>query len=409
MKEVINGLKENKIINSKNIEDIKNYINSKYPAYDSKKSAVILADALYKIIDRNTKTFTDEERRIIKRRVIRRASARDEFSLDSYDVFVEYLSVYGNNALDESMVDWLNENQSITVTKKDMLTFSQNLSEYNDVSIETAIERAIDDEKYIDYSVKTHAIPSDEEKIFDSSFEKSKNIFNNIVNKCKSLFVILFQKSELRFRASIEYIKHNTRIAALSAGIILIAFLAGSVYEIVEKKYNNSSKNAVYQTSGEMGSKETKITKWEDNLSWELRYMDVDITALRKWLTNKNSLLSDEPYFSAIINAGKANDVNPLLLFAITGQEQSFVPRDQKNAARIANNPFNVYGSWIQYSTNINDSANIAAKTIAAIGKRRPTAIDEIQWVNRKYAQDKRWWVGVRKIFIKIQNEVYNK
>jgi hypothetical protein len=137
--------------------------------------------------------------------------------------------------------------------------------------------------------------------------------------------------------------------------------------------------------------------------------MNIDTSVLRKWLANKNSLLADEPYFSAIINAGKANDVNPLLLFAITGQEQSFVPRNQKNAARIANNPFNVYGSWIQYNTNINDSADIAAKTIVAIGRRRPTAIDEIQWVNRKYAHDKNWWAGVRKIFNKMRNEIHNK
>ena len=105
------------------------------------------------------------------------------------------------------------------------------------------------------------------------------------------------------------------------------------------------------------------------------------------------------PYFSAIIRASKEFNLNPHILFAITGQEQSFVPKNHENANKIANNPFNVFHSWQEYNTDIYDSSRIAARTVINLSKDKPTNIDIFDWINNKYAFDKKWGKGVKEIF----------
>jgi len=123
-------------------------------------------------------------------------------------------------------------------------------------------------------------------------------------------------------------------------------------------------------------------------------------------LSKRGSLLCEEPYFSAIMRASREYDINPLLLFAITGQEQSFVPKNGNNARLIANNPFNVYGSWQVYNTNIMDSARTAAQLVATLSKNRPLSIDPIVWINTKYAEDKTWHVGVTKLLEELNKAI---
>lgn len=141
----------------------------------------------------------------------------------------------------------------------------------------------------------------------------------------------------------------------------------------------------------------------------ELQYRSVDKNRLLQYLSRKGSLLGEEPYFSAIIQASQEYDLNPLLLFAIAGQEQAYVPKNGKNTRLIANNPFNVYGSWQIYNTNILDSARIAANLIVTLSKNRPLSIDPLVWINRKYAEDKTWQVGVRKLLEELNKALIVK
>lgn len=134
-----------------------------------------------------------------------------------------------------------------------------------------------------------------------------------------------------------------------------------------------------------------------------LQYEPINIERLNGYLKRKNSLLATEPYFSAIIHAAAVENVDPALMFAITGQEQGFVKRGSENAALIVNNPFNVYTSWIDYNTDINDASRIAAETIrSALEKRTPNQ-NAFQWLNKTYAEDSNWWIGVEEIFLDIE------
>ncbi|CAM3868001.1 glucosaminidase domain-containing protein [Cohnella lubricantis] len=136
----------------------------------------------------------------------------------------------------------------------------------------------------------------------------------------------------------------------------------------------------------------------------ELRYTDIDEEAVKAYMRSRDSILVDEPYFSAIVDSAHKYDINPLLMFAITGQEQGFVPRSGKNAKQIANNPFNVFHSWQEYNTDIADSSAVAAKLIAKLGASRPEGEEPFTWLNRIYAEDPAWSDGVRQLFDKLAN-----
>jgi len=155
----------------------------------------------------------------------------------------------------------------------------------------------------------------------------------------------------------------------------------------------------------------TSITSKENSvvnahLPSYLMYKNVNITNLKEFLNSKNSLLVEEPYFSTILSVCKDFNLNPLVIFAITGQEQSFVPKDTENAYKIANNPFNVFYSWRRYNTNIKDATRIAARTVVNLCKNKPKNVDAFTWINREYSEDKNWSKAIRSLFNELEDNV---
>lgn len=137
----------------------------------------------------------------------------------------------------------------------------------------------------------------------------------------------------------------------------------------------------------------------DSGLPAEFSYTAVNSVKLRQYLRGRSSILAEKPYFTAILETSQRYNVHPLLLFAIAGQEQGFVPSDAEQAERIANNPFNVYHSWKEYNTDIRDSATIAAKLLIKLNRDRPGDKHPIAWINQTYAEDPNWWKGVTAIF----------
>ncbi len=161
-----------------------------------------------------------------------------------------------------------------------------------------------------------------------------------------------------------------------------------------------------HEESFEVYSKDTKT------IPGMYLYRTGNMEALRQYLFDKNSNLANEPYFGEIFKQAKKFNINPCLLFAITGREQSFVPKSHKFASQISNNPFNVFGSWEDYNTTIDDSAAIACRTIIRISKSRPKNEDFFKWLNLQggkggYAEDKEWHKDVKIFFEIMNNKVY--
>lgn len=138
------------------------------------------------------------------------------------------------------------------------------------------------------------------------------------------------------------------------------------------------------------------------NAGQPFAFQAFDAGAVKAYLQGRDSLLAEEPYFTAIVESGRTHGIDPLLLFAVAGQEQGFVPKSAKKAKQIANNPFNVFHSWQDYNTNIGDSSGIAARLLAKLTSRIPEGEEPFAWMNRTYAEDPNWADGVRAIYSKL-------
>lgn len=169
----------------------------------------------------------------------------------------------------------------------------------------------------------------------------------------------------------------------------------------------NSTLNEFYSKSSV--SENAKLLT--EHLPDSFQYKVVNEDALKAYLETRSSLLMKEPYFTSIINVARDFNINPVLLFAITGQEQGFVPTNQDGAAQIANNPYNVFCSWQDYNTDIIDSSQIACRTIISLSKGKPDNVDTLVWINRKYSADQNWNNGVRTLYNDINTFIdnYNK
>lgn len=189
-------------------------------------------------------------------------------------------------------------------------------------------------------------------------------------------------------------------------GIASIAIIACvSLYPVVSTSFAGEEGST---TSIESNTAQPEVALMENELPVNYQYTNIDEKKLKAYLSTRNSLLMDEPYFSTIIETAKSFNIHPILLFAITGQEQDFVDRDHEKANEIANNPFNVFYSWEDYNTSIEDTVAIAARTIVNLSKDRPTNVDAIVWINRKYAEDPNWSTGVKSLFETIINYINN-
>lgn len=140
------------------------------------------------------------------------------------------------------------------------------------------------------------------------------------------------------------------------------------------------------------------------NVPVELSYKTMNIEAVKSYLDKRNSALADYGILQMIDRAGKAKNVDPRLLIAITGQEQSYVPKSNRHAAEIIKNPWNVFGCWCKgkgSTLTTEQAATIAAATIVKLSQDRPPNRDPIEWLSTTdnprgfYAEHSGWWIGV--------------
>jgi len=71
------------------------------------------------------------------------------------------------------------------------------------------------------------------------------------------------------------------------------------------------------------------------------------------------------------------------------------VQKDHDFAELMINNPYNIYRSWQLYNTDFDEATRIASRTILTLSEDRPLGEDPVKWINRKYAEDSNWHLGV--------------
>lgn len=403
----IGNLKNKVILNEKIILDLKSYIYNKYPDKGSKELSLILADGIHKIINNSMDKFQEELRAEIEKNLIREAVENSNFSITPYKVFCQYCRMdLGNDENIEQLHKWLCSNQDNPPDKDELIRFMNTVRAYDGSSIEDAIKYAEEIMLDENTSINEEQILNITPEINCSRVEKNNNIqlLKNRILQIPKEFIRAFEDEIMhRFKAY----GRKGLLAAASLVMVLFTIL---YYKDISYSFKNTLGTLKItntpEAANEIASAAEGEEKLENGLPEELQYIEVDKNLLRDWLLNRESMLAEEPYLTSILEIAEEYNINPLLMIAITGQEQGFVPKSHKNALKIVNNPFNVYESWAEYNTDIEDSTKIAAQTIINLSKDRPEDAHAIQWINNKYAEDKNWWVGVDKIFNRLKLEI---
>lgn len=385
MKNVIDELKATFILTKEEIERIKLYVVKKYPNNSSKENANILSTTIYGILDKSLQGINRQQRQNIKKSIIRSTILKEKKNILKWDVFNACISEMKKTPqLKTSLIEWVNKNQKNTVSQANFEEYVFSL--YNKISSERLHNLNIKLPKYKVIYIRD---------------------IKRVILKCKMVIVFKVINSYKRINMLVENI--SNKISSNKISISILALLILILYSIniitgsniIENK-NRKSNNVeqIYATGADKYDLYVKdAMSYHPHLPNSFNYKNINEVKLLEFLNGKNSMLAEEPYFSAIIRTSKEFNLNPNILFAITGQEQSFVPRNHENAEKIANNPFNVFHSWQEYNTDIYDSSRIVARTVINLSKDKPNNIDIFDWINSKYADDNNWGRGVKEIF----------
>ncbi|QYR19028.1 hypothetical protein KZ483_13675 [Paenibacillus sp. sptzw28] len=353
------------VLTSTEIRNLRHYVHNKYAGLPNERRAEILADAMQRIVLRQLPAYPPDIRYKLTGRLLRDIIAAERLPVCTEHIFSASLSLdLERPELFEALHAWTEQRIGIFI---DVDVFRRLLAE--------AVEAAKTPQSGTTWSILVEL----------ASMHKREISVHYVKRRSEPGQVVHFPLTIRRPRVS------SVLYSLLSAVLVTTTLLYG---------WSELSPAPISRLQPPIVVRPVMPLKTLDlnGLPAELRYSEVNRSRLLEYLRIKSSLLAERPYFEAIMSTAKNMNIHPLLLFAITGQEQAFVPKDHKQAKRIANNPFNVFHSWKEYNTTIEQSANIAARTILRISKDRPEGKDALTWINREYAEDPNWSKGVRSI-----------
>lgn len=378
------------ILSAGEIVRLKKYIEQKHTNLDAQQRLSIWSDAAHRIIENRLPDFPDEVKRRLRSELLHKN--RDSFVIHQDDAFRECMTLdLSQEQLIAPLVAWVSNKLSLPEGEmedtekvvRDALLRQSRQPEGQHFSLQSLDEERIQAQK--NFTISTGI----EEVAITKEFHPT----------CSPEYVPVPVPDVLSPNWNIR-VRHKVSIIIASVGLVallIILFYPTSAPSVALEEPHDLSPSIIKSDD-----------RFVDGIPMELRYVDVNKQKLQQYLQQKNSVLADEPYITAIIDASKQYDIHPILLFAITGQEQGFVPKDHKNVKEIANNPFNVFGSWETYNTTIEGSASIAAKTVYNVSSRRPGSSHPIKWLNQTYAEDPNWWKGVTWFFETMLEEIEN-
>lgn len=229
------------------------------------------------------------------------------------------------------------------------------------------------------------------------------------INQYIKRYKIIGENIEIKV-AAIEYkpepkkyrYKVKKRLFLIPVSILLLIILLIFSTTLYKAKEEDIASPTIIETKPIPLSKNSSPTPMNTTcLPETYRYTGLS-EHIEDFLIEKNSRLIKDDYLSILQEKSESYDINPLLLLAIIGQEQNYVPDDHQYANEIINNPYNVFGSWLDYNSTFEEATTICLNTIQ-------TSIDTyedgnfIEWLNNKYAEDKNWSHGVNDIFTMLQ------
>lgn len=346
MEPILDHLKQHTIISSQYVQALQQTLIKEHPDLTSLQRAQLFAQTLHRILDDALSPFDSHLQKHLKYTLLRQTLYKEGFSINAFDIFNAYtqLDRIETDAMNH-LVIWINN------------YLQHPLSLENVEALMTSFNQQTEAEHLVASSIDTDFVAL--------LTDRHRHLLLGL------LFFITIGLSSLYINMHV----HEGRQASISKLINTDIQLPIALDLAMSANY----------------------------MQPDLQYQDFDKKALQSWLEEKKSLLVTEPYFSTIIETAEAFNINPLLLFSITGQEQNFVPTTHNRAVEIANNPFNLFGSWKNYNTSIEESSRIVSRTLINLGKDCPKDEDQIKWINKAYAADPNWHLGVTYFFNELQ------
>lgn len=372
MEHILKNLEQNIILNDQMVIDIKQNIRHNHPTADSKYRARLLAQSLHEKLDEQLKGLDSKMRSEVRISIFKTSIESSRLNISQKDLLQEILLTESrSDKAFDYLVNWFNEHTDETLAfdelKEVMYSMNPDLENAEDlISMNVHLPPSIKDKIIHHYTKYTKKLKN----ILNSNYYKLAIILLSFILTLPIFLVTQFLLKNEVYNGSLSFVHANT---------ILLHKTTPQVYleDIVEEIY------------------------YSDRPGYPdfLKYQEVNIKSVTDYLHTRNSSFTDEGYLNVINNVAMDYDVHPLLLLAIIGQEQGFVPKDSPHANRIMNNPFNVYTSWKKYNTSLSDSCEVAAGTIQVILSTRPKGENPFQWLNTRYAEDQNWWKGVQELF----------
>ncbi|MFF2479494.1 hypothetical protein [Paenibacillus sp. NPDC058071] len=361
------------VLSPSDVSNIRRYVQHKFAEMPQDKKAQIVADAVNRIIHKQLPDFDEEVKRRVAVSLIRASVIERQTPVRTDDIFEACLALdVDSSEIVEPLRRWAEARAGIAIAPE---RFERMLTELQ--AAESAIDGPHSNLSWERFKANAAAAPP----VAETAATVMANVIPMPIGPSAS------RPADLPAKRPVKPYVYGLLFLLLAGSAVLYGLTPAAPAAPSESEINEPIAQAPQSLSA------------IDGLPTELRYTQIDKKKLAAYLEGRNSMLAEQPYMDAIIDAAKAFDIHPVLLFAITGQEQGFVPKTNKLAKEIVNNPFNVFHSWEDYNTTIHDSAEIAARTIVNLSKGRPEGTDPIVWINRKYAEDPNWSKGVRSLF----------
>lgn len=181
--------------------------------------------------------------------------------------------------------------------------------------------------------------------------------------------------------------------------LLVIVVLSGYLLITYTQKNTIKSSNQVsFQQFTQMvrlAKHPIEIIHTEQKKRHSLTYMPLNDQRVKALLMQYDSALLQNDYLAVIDEIAQQEDVHPALLISIIGQEQGFVPSNHSSKDKILNNPYNLYGSWEKKQISFRRSTEICCQLINKILSDCPPETQPIECINRTYAEDQAWHIGV--------------
>lgn len=375
MESVIELMESSVILTTQDIARFRQYIERKYTKDTPRIKAEILADVIHRMIEPHLEGIERCYRKPIKKALFSSSLVQQKDHICKKDIFSELLLLeVEETKLFDMAWGWLKANVWSRIAYDSVMDLVKGLRSPVSVTVPTTPAPE---------ALELIEVPMPERRRYIS-------YFSSVI---MGLAIMTLGAWSWHWTSELSNVKTSESVInqsvikkeALPSAYTTQAYEESLLFEI---KATNGDADADSPVSGSILEK-----------SHAYVYVPFDETALKAYLQNRNSLLAEAPYYQTIVETAKGYNLDPRLLFAIAGQEQGLVNKNKSYALKAANNPFNVYGSWVKYNTSIEDSSKIVCNTLVKRLSKKPKSMDELVWINKKYASDPNWSKGVRRYY----------